>query len=444
MAEKSKTTKMRCHYEVMGLPRDATSDEIKKQYRKLALQWHPDRNHGQEELATQTFKEISAAYTVLSDSQERKWYDDHREAILRGRGDGTQASGDNSDEEGDDYTINVWQYFSSSCFSDYDDSQTGFYTVYRELFERIHDMEKEQTINGPDYPTFGNSSSPASEVYSFYSHWDNFVTSLIFSWEDKYNILEAPNRQVKRAMEKENSKFRDDARKEYISKIRSLVAYVKKRDERLTAIEEERSRKKKENEAKKEEEKKREKERRKEVREQWKNNMESEIEARQEERKMAFLLADNESEDEMHRSSKSSRKGKKGKSKRFADEEDEFGGPGLVSSSGKFENFESEGVSQVNSMMEGMVVSNADGTSEKQNEVDSTALESVPVIDVVEDDGDGEIDEYEGEEEGFLFGCEVCSKNFKSEAQLTQHLASKVHRKKLQEMQKQSKKGKKN
>lgn len=74
---------MRCHYDVMELTRAASAEEVKKQYKKLALKWHPDRNHGQEELATQNFKEISAAYAVLSDPQERKWYDDHRESIIR-------------------------------------------------------------------------------------------------------------------------------------------------------------------------------------------------------------------------------------------------------------------------------------------------------------------------------------------------------------------------
>ena len=74
---------MRCHYEVMELERSAAIADIKKQYKKLALKWHPDRNHGTEEIATQTFKEISAAYAVLSDPNEKKWYDDHRESILR-------------------------------------------------------------------------------------------------------------------------------------------------------------------------------------------------------------------------------------------------------------------------------------------------------------------------------------------------------------------------
>jgi DnaJ homolog subfamily A member 5 len=57
--------------------------QIKKQYKKLALKYHPDKNVGNEEEATATFRLISAAYAVLSDPHERKWYDDHREAILR-------------------------------------------------------------------------------------------------------------------------------------------------------------------------------------------------------------------------------------------------------------------------------------------------------------------------------------------------------------------------
>ena len=60
-----------------------------------------------------------------------------------------------------------------------------------------------------------------------------------FASNDKYNTLEAPNRQVKRAMEKENQKLRDAARREYIGRIKSLVAFVKKRDPRVVAYEKE-------------------------------------------------------------------------------------------------------------------------------------------------------------------------------------------------------------
>jgi len=63
---------MKCHYEVLGIERSATQDEIKKAYRRLALKWHPDKNVGNEDEATARFKEVTAAQTVLSDTHERK------------------------------------------------------------------------------------------------------------------------------------------------------------------------------------------------------------------------------------------------------------------------------------------------------------------------------------------------------------------------------------
>ncbi len=61
-------------YEVLGVPRTATTDEIKAAYRKLALKYHPDRNPGNKQ-AEESFKEAAEAYEVLSDSQKRKTYD---------------------------------------------------------------------------------------------------------------------------------------------------------------------------------------------------------------------------------------------------------------------------------------------------------------------------------------------------------------------------------
>ncbi len=61
------------YYEILGVSRDAPSDEIKKKYRKLALKYHPDKNKSPE--AEEKFKEISEAYAVLSDDEKRKLYD---------------------------------------------------------------------------------------------------------------------------------------------------------------------------------------------------------------------------------------------------------------------------------------------------------------------------------------------------------------------------------
>src|ERR671939_2186240 len=74
------------YYEILGVPRSASRDEIKNAYRKLALQYHPDRNKsaGSEE----KFKEITGAYAVLSDDEKRKRYDTYGhvgpEEVFRG------------------------------------------------------------------------------------------------------------------------------------------------------------------------------------------------------------------------------------------------------------------------------------------------------------------------------------------------------------------------
>lgn len=78
------TTK-RDYYEVLGVSRTATVEEIKKSYRNLALKNHPDRNPGDEE-AERRFKEAAEAYEVLSDSEKRVRYDRYGHAGLNGTG----------------------------------------------------------------------------------------------------------------------------------------------------------------------------------------------------------------------------------------------------------------------------------------------------------------------------------------------------------------------
>jgi molecular chaperone DnaJ len=74
-------------YSVLGVARTASDDEIKKAYRKLAMQYHPDRNNGSKE-AEEQFKAISEAYDVLRDPDKRAAYDRYGEAGLRGGGGG--------------------------------------------------------------------------------------------------------------------------------------------------------------------------------------------------------------------------------------------------------------------------------------------------------------------------------------------------------------------
>jgi molecular chaperone DnaJ len=74
-------------YSTLGVPRDASEDDLKKAYRKLAMQYHPDRNNGSKE-AEEKFKAITEAYDVLRDPQKRQVYDRYGEAGLRGAGGG--------------------------------------------------------------------------------------------------------------------------------------------------------------------------------------------------------------------------------------------------------------------------------------------------------------------------------------------------------------------
>lgn len=66
---------MKNYYEILGLKRDASSEEIKKAYRKLARQYHPDVNPGNKQ-AEEKFKEINEAYNTLNDDELKKAYDD--------------------------------------------------------------------------------------------------------------------------------------------------------------------------------------------------------------------------------------------------------------------------------------------------------------------------------------------------------------------------------
>lgn len=71
------------YYELLGVSKNASEDDIKKSYRKLAVKWHPDKNPNNKEEAEKKFKEISEAYQVLSDPSKREIYDNYGEDGLK-------------------------------------------------------------------------------------------------------------------------------------------------------------------------------------------------------------------------------------------------------------------------------------------------------------------------------------------------------------------------
>ncbi len=116
---------MKTYYEILNVKTTATADEIKKSFRKLAKQYHPDQNPGDEKVA-QKFAEVSEAYKILSDEEERKKYDDRlngnsysQNPFERGN---TQTQGQNGANVNKDFNMSEDMFKSMGAgrgFADY-------------------------------------------------------------------------------------------------------------------------------------------------------------------------------------------------------------------------------------------------------------------------------------------------------------------------------------
>jgi DnaJ family protein A protein 5 len=226
------------YYDLLGVERDASEDDIKKAYRRKALELHPDRNYGNVENATKLFAEIQSAYEVLSDSQERAWYDSHRDILLRGdqgTNGATQEFSYNIRMTTADEVTKLAMKFNGRL--DYSDSPTGFYGGLNEFFRQLAREEdiacQWDNLEPLDYPDFGHKDDDYEDVVRpFYAAWNGFSTKKSYSWKDEYRLSEAPDRRIRRLMEKENKKLREQGVQEYNDAVRSLLAFVRKRDPR--------------------------------------------------------------------------------------------------------------------------------------------------------------------------------------------------------------------
>ncbi|KAI9005922.1 hypothetical protein BC832DRAFT_620814 [Gaertneriomyces semiglobifer] len=241
-----------CYYELLGVERKATPDELKKAYRRKALELHPDKNPHRIEEATDLFSQIQEAYEVLSDDQERAWYDSHRESILRGDDPSAQGGYEGNAAYMDITTVDtLMKFYSGSAYNGFGDSGKGFFAVYRDLFRRLEEEEEESVrMDGESLEDdldvllaqradFGGPDDAYEGLpRDFYNKFLNFASVKSFRWLDKYRLSEAPDRRIRRLMEKDNKKARETARREFNDAVRSLAHFVRKRDPRYKSFKE--------------------------------------------------------------------------------------------------------------------------------------------------------------------------------------------------------------
>jgi DnaJ-class molecular chaperone len=154
------------YYEILGVAKSASADEIKKAYRKLALQYHPDRNKTKE--GEEKFKEVTKAYEVLSDAQKRQAYDQFGAAAFeQGGPTGQGPFGGFGGQQGGQYGPFTYSY-STGGQGDYGGFSDPFeifeqffggaspfgsrqrrptYSLHISFDEAVHGTEKEVTID---------------------------------------------------------------------------------------------------------------------------------------------------------------------------------------------------------------------------------------------------------------------------------------------------------
>ena len=136
------------YYDILGVSKTATADEIKKAYRTLAFKYHPDRNQGNAE-AEEKFKEISAAYDVLGDEAKRRQYD------MGGYSDSYSSAGSQAQQQYQrqyQYTYsnpfgdeNFWEWFNAAQFRNRNQQAQNRQNYYNHYDYSNRDAEEPQS-----------------------------------------------------------------------------------------------------------------------------------------------------------------------------------------------------------------------------------------------------------------------------------------------------------
>lgn len=265
-----------CYYELLDVQPTANDNDLKKAYRKKALQYHPDKNPDNIDEATEIFARVRAAYEVLSDAQERAWYDSHKQQILND--DPIGANDDGTFEYEVDASITgvtteeLLMFFNSALYTRLDDTPAGLYQIAGRVFAKLakdevvngrklglerfnlyQDDNFEQDINSLGYkratkmhisnyktcadrslfPPFGESTTEYELLKDFYKKWSEFSTLKSFSWKDEYMYSKTYDRRTKREIKKRNDKARQQAKNEYNKTVKRYVTFIKKLDRRM-------------------------------------------------------------------------------------------------------------------------------------------------------------------------------------------------------------------
>ncbi|KAG7163115.1 DnaJ subfamily C member 21-like 1 [Homarus americanus] len=246
---------MTSHWQVLNITSDATPTEIREAYLRLARRCHPDKNPNDPE-ATKIFQRIQAAYVALNEVQcgqntsqtceekksqksekknsekceekkSQKW-EEKKSHKCEEKKRSNQKTTSQCESRG---TVNLWVHCSSESYSGPPDSDTGFHTVFRKLFQEISYWEmksKGNTDNLPP-PSFGGSNTTLKNVKKFYEYWTKFSTKMYVETNDAQDWLlipdKTPSKHRLKSLQRDRKKFNMD--------IQYLVTLVKKQDQRL-------------------------------------------------------------------------------------------------------------------------------------------------------------------------------------------------------------------
>ncbi|EAY18733.1 DnaJ domain containing protein [Trichomonas vaginalis G3] len=184
------------YYTLLDVKLDASTEEINAAYRKASNKWNPEKYNGNKDEAKRILHLIEHAYSILSDSRERTWYDNHKNFAY---------------EELEDF----YELFKANAYSGFGNDENSFYTKFDTFFG---DVSRDENQNAPK---FGDAKSSRDDIEQFYNYWSKFNTLRTVSVDE----IDDNNRQ-------------EDIIQEYTDIIHELAYFLKKRDPRLKNVEE--------------------------------------------------------------------------------------------------------------------------------------------------------------------------------------------------------------